>query len=185
MVTDRERIDYLINFYSDKHGVPREYSHAIAHIESRHRHVVDGRIIQSGSGALGVFQLMPSTARGLGVNPKDLEQNIEGGIRYFSQRLELAHGDVPTAIAMYYAGIGNVRRNNALHWPGVQTYIRNFQGLVNSPSILAKARVGEQVTPAIPTYYQVPITPVTRTESVAGIVLLTIAVIVIIYLIGG
>jgi len=184
-LTEREKIIFLLNQAADRHGVDRRYIHSIAHIESRHRHFVSGNVIQSRAGALGVMQLMPATAAGLGVNPINLEDNIEGGVRYFRQRLDLAGGDVPTAIAMYYAGIGNVRRNNALHWPGVQTYIRNFQGLVNSPSVLAKARVGEQVTPAIPTYYQVPITPATRTESVAGIVLLAIAVIVIIYLIGG
>jgi len=184
-LTEQERIVTLLNQAADRHGVDRRYVHSIAHIESRHRHFVGGQVIRSTAGALGVMQLMPETAAGLGVNPHNLEDNIEGGVRYFRQRLDLAGGDVPTAIAMYYAGIGNVRRRDALHWPGVQTYIRNFQGLVDSPSVLAKARVGEQVIPAIPTYYQVPITPATRTESVAGIVLLAIAVIVIIYLIGG
>ena len=175
MVTDRERIDYLINLYSDKHGVPREYSHAIAHIESRHRHVVDGRIIQSGSGALGVFQLMPSTARGLGVNPKDLEQNIEGGIRYFSQRLELAHGDVPTAIAMYYAGIGNVRRNDALQWEGVQTYIRRFNEFISRNSGKDYITVTTQ---------NMPVQPLTQEPPVPALFYIVLVMILVIFLFG-
>ena len=175
MVTDRERIDYLINLYSDKHGVPREYSHAIAHIESRHRHLVDGRIIQSGSGALGVFQLMPSTAKGLGVNPKDLEQNIEGGIRYFSQRLELAHGDVPTAIAMYYAGIGNVRRNNALQWDGVQTYIRRFNEFISRNSGKDYITVTTQ---------NMPVQPLTQEPPVPALFYIVLVMILVIFLFG-
>ena len=175
MVTDRERIDNLINLYSDKHGVPREYSHAIAHIESRHRHVVDGRIIQSGSGALGVFQLIPSTARGLGVNPKDLEQNIEGGIRYFSQRLELAHGDVSTAIAMYYAGIGNVRRNNALQWEGVQTYIRRFNEFISRNSGKDYIAVTTQ---------NIPIQPLTQEHPVPALFYIVLVMILVIFFFG-
>ena len=186
-MTEQERIVTLLNQAADRHGVDRRYVHSIAHIESRHRHFVGGQVIRSTAGALGVMQLMPETAAGLGVNPHNLEDNIDGGVRYFRQRLDLSGGDVPTAIAMYYAGIGNVRQRDALHWPGVQTYIRNFQGLVNSPSVLAKARVGERVTPTPtpPTFYQVPITPATRAESIIGGVLLVIAVIVIIFLIGG
>lgn len=185
-MNDRARIIDLLNEAADRHGVDRRYIHAIAHIESRHRQFDNrGNVLRSSAGALGVMQLMPETARDLDVNPLILEDNIEGGVRYFRQRLDLSGGDVPTAIAMYYAGIGNVRRRDALHWPGVQTYIRNFQGLVNSPSVLAKARVGEQVAPAIPTYYQVPITPASRTEGILGVVLLLLGIIIIIYLIGG
>jgi len=132
MDVSRESINNAIDYFSDMHGVPRVFSHAIAHIESRHRQTVGGRILTSPSGAQGVMQLMPATARGLGVNPLDYRQNIEGGIRYFAQRLRLSGGDVPTAIAMYYAGIGNVQRNRAIEWPGVQAYIRRFNAFVES-----------------------------------------------------
>jgi hypothetical protein len=179
-LTERERIVFLLNQAADRYGVDRRYIHSIAHIESRHRHFVSGNVIQSRVGALGVMQLMPATAAGLGVNPINLEDNIEGGVRYFRQRLDLAGGDVPTAIAMYYAGIGNVRQRGALQWPGVQTYIRNFQGLVNSPSILAMARDGEQARPELPTV--TPIVP-TVTPTGQGVNFLFI-VLVVIVLIG-
>ena len=114
-------------------------SHAIAHIESRHRHIVDGKVITSHAGARGVFQLMPATARDLGVNPDNLRENIRGGIRYFSQRLKLADGDVDKAVAMYYAGIGNVERRGALQWEGVQRYIRNFRALIEQAQPVTQA----------------------------------------------
>ena len=185
-MTERERIVFLLNQAADRYGVDRRYIHSIAHIESRHRHFVSGNVIQSRVGALGVMQLMPATAAGLGVNPINLEDNIEGGVRYFRQRLDLAGGDVPTAIAMYYAGIGNVRQRGALQWPGVQTYIRNFQGLVNSPSILAmvrdgeQARDGEQVRPELPTV--TPIVPTGQGVNFLVIVLVVIVLIGLLYL---
>ena len=91
--------------------------------------------MRSPAGALGVMQLMPATAQGLGVNPYQLEDNIEGGVRYFRQRLDLAGGDLPLALAMYYAGIGNVRERNARQWSSVKSYIHNWQTLVNSPQV--------------------------------------------------
>jgi len=43
----------------------------------------------SHKGAAGLFQLMPATAKELGVDPKDPLQNIEGGLRYFKQQLDV------------------------------------------------------------------------------------------------
>jgi len=147
----------LLNQAADRHGVDRRQVHAIAHIESRHRQwLPDGSVIRSRSGALGVMQLMPATAVGLGVNPSILEENIEGGVRYFRQRLDLAAGDVNTAVAMYYAGIGNVRRENALHWPRVQRYLQSFHYLLDTPAIRQKADFFPPVTPELPV---APVTP--------------------------
>ena len=138
-LADRSRIIALLNYYADKYRVPRTYVHAIARIESGHQQLRDGRTITSSAGALGVMQLMPGTARGLGVNPHDVEENIEGGVRYFRQRLDLSGGDPSMAVAMYYAGVGNVRNRNAMRWEGVQRYIRNFNALINNSEIMAMA----------------------------------------------
>lgn len=188
-MTDRDLIITLLNEAADRHGVDRRFVHAIAHIESRHRQVdAQGRVLRSRAGALGVMQLMPDTARGLNVNPLNLEDNIEGGVKYFRQRLELAGGDVPTAIAMYYAGIGNVRERGALQWQGVQRYIRNFHALVNNPDIVAMAERG--ATPiAVTEQVQAPVAPVTTITPVRGVEVgllgAFVVVILLILILGG
>ncbi len=64
----------------------------------------------SPAGAIGVFQLMPATAAGLGVDPYNLEQNIDGGVRYLSQLLSQFGGDVQKALAAYNWGPGNLAK---------------------------------------------------------------------------
>lgn len=76
----------------------------------------------SSSGAMGVMQLMPMTAEGLGVkNPYDPEQNIMGGAKCIAAKLEEFKGDVRLALAAYNAGSGAVRRNG-----GVPSYCKSY-----------------------------------------------------------
>lgn len=64
---------------------------------------------RNSSGAVGVFQLMPSTARRMGLNPYNLNDNIKGGIMYY-QMMYKKFGSVDLALAAYNAGPGTVTR---------------------------------------------------------------------------
>ncbi len=58
----------------------------------------------SEAGAIGLMQLMPSTAKKLGVDPNNAEENIRGGVKYMKQLLDRYYGDAISAMAAYNAG---------------------------------------------------------------------------------
>ena len=64
----------------------------------------------SPAGARGLAQLMPGTARMMGVNPDDPHANLEGGARYLRLQLDAFDGDLEKALAAYNAGPGRVIR---------------------------------------------------------------------------
>lgn len=99
-----EDIDALYKKYADMYGVPLNEVRAIGYQESRH-----GRNMRSRAGAIGVMQLMPGTAAGLGVDPNNLEQNIAGGVRYYAQQRKAFGGNIAHAMAAYNAGPGRIR----------------------------------------------------------------------------
>ncbi len=81
----------------------------------------------SSAGAQGLMQLMPQTAQGLGVNPQDPVQNLEGGIRHLSGLLQQFNGNIPLALAAYNAGAGAVNRYKGIPpYKETQNYVRNI-----------------------------------------------------------
>lgn len=69
---------------------------------------------KSRKGALGLMQLMPKTARRLGVNPNDPKQNLEGGIKYLSILLQFFNNDLRLSLAGYNAGPKAVLKHNGI-----------------------------------------------------------------------
>ena len=96
-------IPELIRAKANRYGVDPELALRVAWQESRYQQTA-----RSGVGAIGVFQLMPATAAELGVNPFNLVENIDGGIRYLRDRIQQYGGDLYKALASYNWGMGNL-----------------------------------------------------------------------------
>lgn len=105
-VSAPKTLDSIFKQAAQKYQVPENLLKAVAKVESNFR--ADA---VSSCGATGIMQLMPSTAKALGVtNIKDPEQNIMGGAKELSQLLKRYNGNVKLALAGYNAGIGNVAK---------------------------------------------------------------------------
>ena len=93
---------------------------AIAHVESRYDQTALSR-----AGAGGIMQLMPATARGLGVDRSDAGENIRGGTAYLRLLLNRFDGDIVRTVAAYNAGPGAVVRAGGIpNYPETVRYVR-------------------------------------------------------------
>jgi soluble lytic murein transglycosylase-like protein len=89
----------------------------------------------SPAGARGLAQLMPGTAREMGVNPDDPYANLEGGARYLREQLDRFDGDLEKALAAYNAGPGRVISAGGI--PRIretQTYVAAVMGRLSNHS---------------------------------------------------
>ena len=94
----------MIHQAAQKYHVDPKLVSAVAEVESGgHQDAV------SPAGAVGVMQLMPETAVGLGVDPYSAEGNVEGGAKYLSELMNTFGGDVKKAVAAYNAGPNAVK----------------------------------------------------------------------------
>jgi soluble lytic murein transglycosylase-like protein len=127
-----EEVSRAIQDASARHAVSTPLVEAVAWQESRYNQAA-----LSPKGAVGVMQLMPGTARTLGVDAGDLKGNVEGGVAYLSQMLQRFEGDLPKALAAYNAGPEAVTRYGGVPpYAETQAYVRAILGrlaLVNLP----------------------------------------------------
>lgn len=109
-----------------KYGIPEHIFTGLIHEESR-----GNQNAKSSAGAIGYTQLMPSTAKGLGVNPYDPQQNLDGGARYLRQQYD-TFGSWKLALAAYNAGPGAVKQYGGVPpYAETQAYVRNILGAVH------------------------------------------------------
>lgn len=118
----------LIEQYAAQYGVDPNLAKAQAWVESR-----GNQNAVSPAGAIGVFQLMPATAAGLGVDPNDLDQNVQGGIMYLAQLLSRYGGNTALALAAYNAGPGNVNKYGGIPpFAETENYVSKILGMVGA-----------------------------------------------------
>ena len=123
MSYNRQQLEEIIRQKARDFGVNPDIAVSVARVESG----FNPKAVSS-AGAQGVFQLMPDTARGLGVsNPFDPMQNITGGVKYLSQQLK-RFGDYDKALAAYNAGPGNVERYGGIPpFKETQNYVKKVK----------------------------------------------------------
>lgn len=118
------KIESYINKASARFGVSPHLIKAVIQAESSFNHQA-----VSPAGAQGLMQLMPATAKELGVdNPFDPEQNVMGGTRYLKSLLDRYEGDLDKALAAYNWGMGNLERNP----DALPAETRNYQSKVKT-----------------------------------------------------
>ena len=118
----REEINDLISKYSDKTGLDEDFVKAVINQESGFNPNATSKC-----GAMGLMQLMPATAQGLGVtNAYDAEQNIEGGTKYLKGLMDRFNNDKSLALAAYNAGPNAVKKYGGIPpYAETQNYVKS------------------------------------------------------------
>lgn len=123
-----EEVNELINAYSQKNGLDSDFVRAVVKQESGFNEHATSRC-----GAAGLMQLMPGTAKSLGVDdPYDAEENVKGGTKMLANLLKTYGGNKELALAAYNAGGGAVKKYGGIPPYGeTQRYVKNVLNIYN------------------------------------------------------
>jgi soluble lytic murein transglycosylase-like protein len=121
-------IDAAIDQAAARHNVDPNLVRSVVKVESNFNPNAVSR-----TGAMGLMQLMPATARSLNVsNPFDPQQNVDAGVRHLKRLLDSYNGDVRLSLAAYNAGAGAVARSAGVpHFRETQNYVRRITSMYN------------------------------------------------------
>ena len=118
-----------------QHGLPQGLLSAVAQTESNW----NPKAVSS-AGAAGLFQFMPKTAQAYGVNPFDPQSSAVGAARMYGDLLKQYKGDLPTALAGYNWGSGNIQRKGLANMPQeTRDYIQRVTSRMGQPQQYAAA----------------------------------------------
>ena len=114
------RILQYVREASERYNLPEEFILGVMYVESRFKVRA-----KSHAGAMGLMQLMPGTAQGMGVNdPWDPYQNIMGGSKFLRRLADRFDGDFVKVISGYHAGGGAVNREGGIPHRQTAEYVR-------------------------------------------------------------
>lgn len=122
-VSSKSQILNVVSQVSKKYNVDEKLVQALIKQESGFNPKA-----KSKSGAMGLMQLMPATAKSLGIkDPYNTVQNVEGGVKYLKSMLNKYNGNVILALAAYNAGPGAVDKYSGVPpYKETQNYVRNI-----------------------------------------------------------
>jgi len=127
---DRDGVEKMVREAAERHSVDPALVRAVIETESNWNPSARSR-----KGAVGLMQLIPSTAQRFGVNDAfNPKQNVEAGVRYLKTLLERYNGNLDLALAAYNAGEGAVERAGGVpHYRETRNYVQRVQDAYYRP----------------------------------------------------